>query len=146
MALEDFYPWKPGQTIRSQDLNELVALIQNGTIFQNTTYITEQISTNASRLNGLEARVSELEALQGLLNIREQFVMTNGQSIVNLSQAPSLDTEVIFLNGLSLAKNDVPIGLSGDYSLSGSTLTFVSELASQIVAGDRLIVVYRYVA
>lgn len=144
MALE-FYPWQTGQVVKAEDLNELVEAIQNGSIFLNTTFITEQLNTNDSRITGLEDRVSYLETLQGLISIREQFVMTTGQALVNLSKVPSLDTELISLNGLSLSKTGVPVGFSGDYSLSGSTLNFNVELSSQIEAGDILVVTYRYV-
>lgn len=143
MALS-FYPWQPGQVIKAEDLNELVESIQNGSVFQNTTYVTEQLNTNDTRINGLEDRVTYLETLQGLFNIREQFVLTTGQALVNLSKVPALDTEIPALNGLLLAKTAVPIGFTGDYSLSGSTLNFNVELSSQIVDGDVLVVVYRY--
>lgn len=144
MPLNDFYPWNPGQVIRPDDLNELVRIIQDGTIFENTSYITEQLSTNGSRITGLEERVSVLEGMQGLASIREQLVMTNGQSVISLAHVPSMDSEMLFINGICLAKSGIPASLSGDYSISGSTVTLVSELASQIVAGDRLIAVYRY--
>ena len=145
MAL-DFYPWQEGQVIKAADLNKLVESIQDGTVFLNTTYISEQLSSTSTRLNGIEDRVSFLEGQQGLLNIREQFVMVLGQTLVNLSQTPVLDGELLFLNGLSLSKSGVPVGFVGDYSLAGSTVTFNTELSSQIVAGDILVAMYRYEA
>jgi hypothetical protein len=144
MALTDFYPWQPGQKIKPEDLNELVQLIQDGTIFENTTLITSQLHSNGVRLDDHEARIVLLESLQNLLSIREQFVLTDGQQVIPLAQPPVLDSEIVFLNGSALAKTGVPLGFSGKYTLSGSTLTLSSELASQIVAGDILIVVYRY--
>lgn len=140
----DFYPWKEGQVIKSKDLNALVEAIQDGTIFLNTTYISDQLSTTSSRLTGLEDRVTYLESLNATLGMREQIVLTAGQGIIGLSKTPILDTELLFLNGISLSKSGVPSGFIGDYTLSGSTLTFNTELSSQIVAGDMLVVSYRY--
>lgn len=143
MAL-DFYPWQPGQTIKAEDLNELVRAIQDGTIFLNTTYLSEQLSTTSTRLNGLEQRVTFLESQAALLSIREQFTLAAAQGIINLSKTPSLDSEIVILNGLSLSKSGIPLGFVGDYSLAGSTLTLNPDLATQVVAGDILVVVYRY--
>jgi hypothetical protein len=145
MAL-DFFPFQEGQVLEASDLNELVEAIQDGTIFINTTFISSQLSTASSRLNGLEARVTLLESLQATLSMREQVELSAGQGAVNLSQVPILDTELLFLNGMSLAKSGIPIGYVGDYSLSGSTITFNTELSSQILAGDVLVVQYRYVS
>ena len=145
MAL-DFLPFETGQTITADDLNQLVTAIQDGTIFLNTTFISEQLATSSSRLNALESSVALLEAQQTVLAIREQFTMTSGQAIVNLSKTPVLDTELLSLNGLSLSKTGVPISFVGDYSVAGSTITFNVELASQILDDDLLVVTYRHVA
>ena len=143
MALE-FYPWHEGQVIKAKDLNDLVESIQNGTIFLNTTYISSQLNTSSTRLNGLEARVTYLESLQAFLSIKEQAVLTAGQSFIGLAHAPILDSEIIAIGGQMLAKTGVPSGFVGDYTISGSTLTFNPELASQIEAGETLVIHYRY--
>jgi hypothetical protein len=143
MAL-DFLPFKDGQVLKSDDLNELVESIQNGTIFLNTTYISSQLNTSSTRLTGLEARVTYLESLQAFLSIKEQKVLTAGQPFVGLAHAPILDSEIVAIGGQVLAKTDVPIGFVGDYTISGSTLTFNTELASQIEAGETLVIHYRY--
>ena len=143
MALE-FYPFEEGQVLTSSDLNQLVESIQNGTIFLNTTYISEQLATNSSRMSSLEARVEHLESMQSYLAIREQFVLAAGQAIIPLVHTPILDTELVFLNGVSQSRSGIPASFIGDYSLAGSTLTLSSEVASQVEAGDILIVHYRY--
>lgn len=145
MAL-DFLPFREGQVLKAEDLNALVTAIQDGTIFLNTSYISEQLSNSGTRISGLESRVTYLESLISEISIREQFSLSSGQSIVGLSKTPNLDTELIFLNGLSLSKSGVPNGFIGDYSISGSTITFNTELASQIEAGDMLVVKYSYEA
>lgn len=143
MAL-DFLPFQTGQLITADDLNALVAAIQDGSIFLNVSYITTQLSTTGVRLTDLEARVAYLESLQASLAIRDPFILAAGQSVVNLAKTPILDTETLFLNGAGLAKTGIPIGFVGDYTISGSVITFNSELATQILDGDQLAVCYRY--
>ena len=115
MAL-DFYPWQPGDVIKAEDLNALVQAIQDGTIFLNTTYLSEQLATTSSQLTNLTQRVTYLESLTALASIREQFTLTAGQSVISLSKVPSLDSEIVVMNGLSLSKTGIPTGFVGDYS------------------------------
>lgn len=143
MAL-DFYPFKDGQVLKAEDLNELVRSIQDGTIFLNTTYISEQLSNAGTRLTGIEQRVSYLESLSASLFMREQKVLSSGQLTVGLEKPPILDSELLFINGISLSKTGVPLSFVGDYSISGSTITFNTELASQLVDGDIFVIQYRY--
>lgn len=70
--------------------------------------------------------------------------MTAGQPFIGLAHAPILDSEIISIGGQVLAKTGVPFGFVGDYTISGSTLTFNPELASQIEAGETLVIHYRY--
>jgi hypothetical protein len=143
MALE-FLPFEEGQIITADDLNALIGAIQNGSIFIVPSALGTQLNTLGSRLNSSEARLDILESFIARQTQREQFTLTIGQSIINLSKTPLLDSEVPALNGLFLAKSGVPVGFSGDYSISGSQITLVPELASLVESGDIFIISYEF--
>lgn len=142
MALS-WFPLQKGQLITADMLNEMIAAIQDGSIFTSAAFVNDLITTLDARVSTLETQVAALNGVQRLVSIREQFTLTAGQSIISLSQVPELDSELLFLNGMALAKSGIPVGYSADYSLSGSTITLVNELALQIQAGDVLVVTYR---
>lgn len=144
MALSFNFPLTAGQKITADMLNELIFAIQDGSIFTSVSFVSDLVTTLDTRVATLEAEVNVLNAIQGRNFIREQFTLTLGQSIIPLSKTPSLDSELVFLNGSSLAKNNVPVGTTADYYLTGSTLNLVTELALLIQAGDRLVVCYSY--
>ena len=140
----DFLPFEDGQVITASDLNALVQSIQDGTIFLSTTIISGQLQTMSTSIINLDTRVGYLESLMAQLPIREQFSLTAAQGTINLSKAPLLDSELVFLNGLSLSKSGVPVGFVGDYSVSGSSIVLDAELSSQVIDGDMLVIQYRY--
>lgn len=146
MAELDFLPFVEGEVLTPAILNALVDAIADGTIFTSATELTEALSTMGQRLDLIEDRVTALEALNKYSSIREQFTLTESQATVALSKAPRLDSELLFLNGVGLNKDDVPSGFVGEYSLAGSTIALGPGLIAQIAAGDILAVKYDYQA
>ena len=140
----DFLPFTDGQVTTAANLNALVAAIQDGTIFVNTTYISEQLSLMSQQVISLTSRVNALQSLQDSLSMREQFILTAGQSVVQLSQIPILDTELLFINGISISKTGIPLNYSGSYTISGKVITLNTQLASIITSTDEMAVQYRY--
>jgi hypothetical protein len=143
MAL-DFYPYQPGQVLTADDLNALVAAIQDGSIFTTVSFVSSMVTTLDARVTTLEDQIPELQAKLGVLFKKKQISLTTGQSIIGLDNVPMIDSEIIALNGVVLAKTGTPIGFVGDYVISGSTVTLATELALQIINGDRLVITYAY--
>lgn len=143
MALS-FFPFQKGQRLTPEILNELVQAIQDGSIFTSTSFVSGLVTTLDTRVDTLETTVTALETVLATNSIREQFTMTTGQSTVALSKTPVLDTDLVFLNGKLLHKDGVPAGFSGEYTVSGSTLTLVSTFAATILAGDKLAMTYSF--
>jgi hypothetical protein len=141
-----WFPLQEGQLLTAAMINEMIAAIQDGSIFTSAAFVNDLITTLDARVDSLEAQVNTLNQVAHFLSIREQFTLTAGQSIINLTNAPEIDSELLFMNGMSLAKSGIPISYIGDYSLSGSIITLTSELALQVVDGDLLVVAYRYEA
>lgn len=144
MAIEDFFPFVDGQRITAEQWNELFTAIRNGSFFLDTTPISEQIVSLSDRVTALELRVGELEQIQKWRMMREQFVLTDHQSYIQLSHTPLLDSEDPILNGMSLAKNGIPVGFLGDYYMDGSRVQFTDERKAEIFAGDQVVVLYQY--
>src|ERR1035437_1213725 len=121
----NFLPFSDGEKISANDLNQLVQAIMDGTIFSGSVVgVVEAIITplSASVLN-LQSQVAVLQTYVQQIAYREQFQMANGQSTISLSNTPSLDSELVLLNGISLSKDGLPPGYTGDYSISGSVIT-----------------------
>jgi hypothetical protein len=146
MMAISWYPLQIGQKITADMLNEMIASIQDGSIFTSAAFVSDLVTTLDARVDALEAQVSTLNAVAHSLSIREQFTLANAQSTIILNHVPDLDSELLFINGTCLAKSGYPVGYSADYSISGNTITLTNELALQIIAGDLLVVVYRYEA
>ena len=140
----DFLPFTDGEGLTADVLNQLVQSIIDGTIFSPTAVgtVTTLLNAFSPRVTALETAVTALQTFVPVVNRRDQFVLTLGQSAVGLTQVPNLDSELVFLRGLSVPKDGIPGGFIGGYSLSGSTLTLDSALAASVVADDVLIVVY----
>ncbi len=146
MSQISWFPLTAGQKITADMLNEMIAAIQDGSIFTSSAFVSDLVTTLDSRVASLELEVAALNTVARTISLREQFVLTAGQSTITLSQVPELDSEILFLNGQCLAKSNYPSGFSADYSISGNTITLVNELALTVVAGDLLGIVYRYEA
>jgi hypothetical protein len=146
MMAISWYPLQSGQKLSAKLFNELVEAIQDGSIFTSVSFVSTLVTTLESRIATLEAQIAILQDYQQLNSIREQFSLTLGQGTIILNQVPILDSEMLFVNGMALAKTGVPIGLSADYTVSGNTINLTTELALQIQAGDILVVTYRYEA
>lgn len=143
MAIGSF-PIESGQKITADLLNQLVAAIQDGSIFTSTSFVSELVTTLDARVSVLETQVAVLNTRQSVSTIREQFVPTSGQTTVLLSHPVILDSEHIYLNGVSMAKSGLPLSFVGDYTVSGSTVTFVNSIALNFVSTDLIQVVYQY--
>ena len=144
MAIDDFYPFVDGQRITAAQWNELFGAIQNGSFFLDTTPISEQLTSLADRVTALELRVNELEYIQKWRMMREQFVLEDHQSYVQLTHTPLLDSENPVLNGMSLAKDGIPLGFTGDYYMDGSRVQFTDPRKALVVNGDQIVVIYQF--
>lgn len=144
MAL-DFLPFKSGQTITAEDLNALVGAIQDGSIFAPGNVVGDLIGPLGDRVTALEFQVSNLAHVQATQNQHEQIPLTALQSVINLEKTPTIDGELVFLNGMALYKNDLIPAAVHDYTISGKVITLDPALAAQIVDGDLLLVAYEYV-
>lgn len=143
MPIQDFYPFNDGQKITAAQWNELLDAIRDGSFFLSDAGIGNQIQNLEDRVVVLEQEVAFLKGYNARSFIRAQFELTLGQASVDMVDVPILDSEMVHLNGLMLSKTGVPAGFVGDYSLSGSIITFNPELKNQIVAGDILTIVYQ---
>ena len=142
--ISDFYPFQPNQKVTAEQWNELFAAVADGSIFLDTSAISTQISTFATRLSAAEIELVFLREKLGRNSKREQFVLTAGQTIVTLQTPPLQDSEMYALNGSSLSKSGYPLGFVGDLTLSGAIITFNPELSNQIKAGDVFVAWYQY--
>lgn len=145
MATLSFLPFVDGVPILAADLNQLVQSIIDGTIFSATaTGVVPAIITPLSAsVATLQAQVANLQSFVRLISYRQQFQMTSGQSTISLSKLPVLDSELVFLNGISLSKDDLPPGYIGDYKISGSLITLDPAVSVAILSTDVIEIVYQ---
>jgi hypothetical protein len=143
----NFYPFKEGDRLTPDVLNNLVESIMDGSIFSTSasSLVASTMATMGARVTSVEARLVVVENEQAKSGIREQFVTTLHQGTLTLSKTPLLDSEMVSINGMNLSKSGIPSGFVGDYSISGRVITFNTELANQIPADAVLVVVYDYV-
>ncbi len=145
MAL-DFLPFKEGQKLTPAILNELVQAIMDGSIFAPgaDNVVGDQVNGLAARVATLEAQVAMLLAVQPKNRKIQQITLTAGQQVINLDNPPTIDGEIVALNGQVLYKNDLNPPVAHDYTVSGSVLTLDIAVSSEVEAGDLLMVAYDY--
>lgn len=144
MANLNFFPFVPGQVVTTDQWNRIFNSIADGSFFSDATAVSASVRSLSLRVTSLELQMAYVRAIQGRQYKREQFVMTAGQTTVNLQNSPKQDSDVYTMNGVNLSKSGYPIGFIGDLTLSGSLITFNPDLSNQIVAGDILVVTYQY--
>ena len=142
MAISDFYPFQPGVAVTAAQWNELMQAVQSGEFFLDAAPIATQLNGIAARISSLELQVARLNTTTAYQKMRDQFSLAAQQVVVTLDETPRLDSEVVFLNGAAMSKSGIPVGFTGDYSISGSTITFNPEWQPQIRAGDMVVVSY----
>lgn len=99
MALQDFFPFRPGQIVTAEQWNELFEAIRNGTFFLNSQDpLVEQIGNMASKINDLEERLNEIVVEKKKRYFRENFVLRDLQTSVVLSKMPVLDSEIVIFD------------------------------------------------
>lgn len=126
-----------GIPIASSQLNALIDSIEDGTIFgMRSMGLVPRIAT-------LQTEITELTSIGAVANERVQITMVAKQGVFGLSHPPLIDSELISLNGEFLQPNDPSLGLSGDYSISGSTVTLSSTLSASIDGGELIIASYK---
>lgn len=143
MAIEDFFPFKPGQVVTADQWNELFMAIRNGTFFLNDQDpLVEQISNLASRVSVLEQEVNYLKIENKKRYYRENFVLSDLQNIVILTKTPVLDSEIVIFDSTIRIKRinqDDPVW---DYYILGKEIHFNPTFSTQIENGDVLSVLY----
>jgi len=144
MADLSFLPFGEGDQLTAYKLNNLISAISDGTIFVPGNIIGEFIAALGARVYTLENKVAALENYLATQNKREQYILTHQQAVLQLEKVPQLDSELLVLNGLTLSRDEEPLGVLGDYTLAGKIITLTSALALNVIEGDRLTVVYRY--
>lgn len=99
-------------------------------------------SEEASRISSDNALDARLDLVEAVVWFKEKFSIVNGQTSVTLSFAPKASSMSAFVDRLAIHE-----GASEDYSISGSTVTFLNDLVSsgnsQLGNGDTVYVKYQ---
>lgn len=130
-------------------LSEIVSAFQaadsslNGAITSLSTGLSADIDTEeAARIAGDNALDARLDLIEAVVWFKEKFSIVNGQTSVTLSHAPKASSMSAFVDRLAIHE-----GASEDYSISGSTVTFLNDLVSpgnsQLGNGDTVYVKYQ---
>ena len=130
-------------------LTEIVTAFQaadsslNGAITSLSTGLSADIDTEESaRIAGDNALDARLDLIEAVVWFKEKFSIVNGQTSVTLSHAPKASSMSAFVDRLAIHE-----GASEDYSISGSTVTFLNDLVSpgnsQLGNGDTVYVKYQ---
>ncbi len=143
MAIEDFFPFKPGQVVTAEQWNELFNAIRNGTFFlSNQDPVVEQISNIGSEVSRLSQELEYLKTEFKKRYYRENFVLSNLQSVVTLSKTPVLDSEIVILDSTIRVKRINQDDTIWDYYILGRDIYLNPTLATQIEDGDIMSVLY----
>ena len=101
--------------------------------------ITSEESARIAADNALDGRLDVLEAV---VWFKEKFSIVNGQTSVTLSHVPKASSMTAFVDRLGIHE-----GASEDYTISGTTMTFLNDLVSpgnsQLGNGDTVYVKYQ---
>lgn len=146
MAIEDFFPFEAGQTITTEQWNELFGAIRDGSFFLNTDPLTESITNLSSEVALLRQEVDILKQCKLRQFNKEQFILSALTASIDLSKAPVLDSEIAYFNGVVLTKNILETDTVKDYTMDGSTVVFSPEFKNQIIDDDVLTVTYQFEA
>lgn len=102
--------------------------------------VSAEASARTSADSVLSGRVSVLESV---VWFKEKFSISNGQISVSLAHTPEANSMTAFVDRLAIHQ-----GSSEDYTISGSTMTFLNDLVSpgqsQLGNGDTIYVKYQY--
>lgn len=100
-------------------------------------------SEESARIAADDALDSRLDVLESVVWFKEKFSITNGQTSVTLSHTPEASSMSAFVDRLAIHE-----GASEDYTISGTTMTFLNDLVSpgsqQLGTGDTVYVKYQY--
>ena len=144
MSLDFPYPIADGTVITGAMLNNLIASIQDGTIFTSPSYVGDLVGPLMTRVAALEDSVTILqgEALNNCM--RDQFTLRANQPRVTLSKVPVLDSESVYINGSLLNRDGIPPDSVNDYSVAGGIISFEPAFSLSIKSGDKCVVTYQY--
>jgi hypothetical protein len=127
--------FKPGQRIKSEDINKNFDLIEKGDAFDPQAIRGEIIRDHSIMLVDLAQEVLNAIGTGGLRNT-EIFIYTLSMSNTFILQhAPVGNTEVFSWNGLLLTP-----GVSNDFTVSGTSVTLNASII--LTVGD--IITFRY--
>lgn len=116
---------------------EEIARAAADTTLQNN--INSEESARIAADNALDGRLDVLEAV---VWFKEKFSIVNGQTSVTLSHVPKANSMTAFVDRLGIHE-----GASEDYTISGTTMTFLNDLVSpgnsQLGNGDTVYVKYQ---
>lgn len=115
------------------DNTESADILREADVVDNltSTSVVDPLSANQGRV--LDLRLAALEAL-GSEICGEAATFTAGTSSATIANTPLAGTLKVYRNGLRLCE-----GVSGDYTVSGTTITF----ADQLEAGEIVLLDYR---
>lgn len=130
-------------------LSEIVTAFQsadsslNGAITALSTGLSADIDAEeAARIAGDDALDARLDLIEAVVWFKEKFSIVNGQTSVTLSFAPKASSMSAFVDRLAIHE-----GASEDYTISGTTMTFLNDLVSpgnsQLGNGDTVYVKYQ---
>lgn len=96
-----------------------------------------------ARQNADSALDVRIDVLESVVWFKEKFSISNGQTSVTLSHTPEANSVSAFVDRLAIHQ-----GASEDYTISGSTMTFLNDLVSpgqsSLGNGDTVYVKYQY--
>lgn len=100
-------------------------------------------SEESARIAADSAMDARVDALESVVWFKEKFLIVNGQTSVTLAHIPESKSMTALVDRLGIHE-----GASEDYTISGSTMTFLNDLVSpgqsQLGAGDTVYVKYQY--
>lgn len=130
-------------------LTEIVTAFQaadsslNGAITALSTSLAADIlAEETARIAADDALDARLDTLEAVVWFKEKFSVVNGQTSVTLSFTPKANSISAFVDRLAIHE-----GVSEDYTVSGTTVTFLNDLVSpgnsQLGNGDTIYVKYQ---
>lgn len=105
--------------------------------------VSPAVNGQSNVQSALENHESRIDVLESVVWFKEKFAISNGQTSITLSHTPEANSMSAFVDRLAIHE-----GAAEDYTISGTTLTFLNDLVSpgqsQLGNGDTVYVKYQY--
>jgi hypothetical protein len=136
VANETLYSYTPDDIVSDLELSHL-NFAQDIKITNGSSLFSPTILDVEAALNDLKQQLNSMVS-QGIA-MRERFIAANGQVLFTLAHIPlsTVDDFEVEFNGTELVEVD-------DFTVSGNQVTLNGSWASSIIAGDKIVISYRY--